>query len=205
EEALWGLAASGRVTVDGMEALRQRLGGAPRQLRRNGRNGQGAQLRRRSYSRWSLLESFDPVDDRSAPIARQLLDRYGVVFPELLARDSLSYRWRDLVRVLRRLEARGEVKSGRFVSGFVGEQFALPEAVEQLRMIKNTEPDGKFIAVSACDPLNLAGIISPGPRVTAVVRNRLVYRDGVVIASMENGVFVPQSNANPDILEHARV
>ena len=205
EEALWGLAASGRVTVDGMEALRQRLGGAPRRLRRNGRNGRGVQLRRRSYSRWSLLESFDPVDDRSEPIARQLLDRYGVVFPELLARDSLSYRWRDLVRVLRRLEARGEVRGGRFVSGFVGEQFALPEAVEQLRKIKNTEPDGKFIAVSACDPLNLAGIISPGPRVPAVVRNRLVYRDGVVIASMENGVFVPQSNANPDILEHARV
>ncbi|NQW22314.1 MAG: DEAD/DEAH box helicase [SAR202 cluster bacterium] len=208
EEALWGLAASGRVTVDGVEALRQRLGGTarrPRNSQRNGRVDRAGQRRRRGYSRWSLLESFEPVEDRSEPIARQLLDRYGLVFPELLARDSLSYRWRDLVRVLRRLEARGEIRGGRFVSGFIGEQFALPEAVEQLRKIKNTEPDGRFIAVSACDPLNLAGIISPGPRVAAVVRNRLVFQDGVAIASMENGVFVPQANVGTEIMERARV
>ena len=205
EEALWTLAASGRVTVDGVEALRQRLGGTVRRPRRNGRNGRMSLVRRRSYSRWSLLEPFDPVDDRSEPIARQLLDRYGVVFPELLARDALSYRWRDLVRVLRRLEARGEIRWGRFVSGFIGEQFALPKAVEQLRKVKNTEPDGRFIAISACDPLNLAGIISPGPKVPAVVRNRLVFRDGVPIGSIENGSFVPLANVSPDILEQAKV
>ncbi len=208
EEALWALAASGRVTVDGVEALRQRLSGTARRPQRNGRNSRISRAgphRRRGYSRWSLLEPFDPVDDRSEPIARQLLDRYGVVFPELLARDALSYRWRDLVRVLRRLEARGEIRGGRFVSGFVGEQFALPEAVEQLRKIKNTEPDGRFVAISAYDPLNLAGIISPGPRVAAVVRNRLVLRDGVPIASMESGSFVPLANVGPEIMDQAKV
>ena len=211
EEALWSLAASGRVTVDGVEALRQRLGGTARRPRRpernrrtGGSNNRSGLLRRRSYSRWSLLEPSDPVEDRGEPIARQLLARYGVVFPELLARDALSYRWRDLVRVLRRLEARGEIRGGRFVSGFVGEQFALPEAVEQLRKIKNTEPDGRFIAISACDPLNLAGITSPGPRVAAVVRNRLALRDGVPIASMENGSFVPLANLGPELMDQAK-
>ena len=209
EEALWILAASGRVTVDGVEALRQRLGGTARRPRLNGRNGRpnsrSNQNRRRGYSRWSLLEPFDPVDDRSEPIARQLLDRYGVIFPELLARDALTYRWRDLVRVCRRLEARGEIRGGRFVSGFIGEQFALPEAVELLRKTKNAGPDGRFIAISACDPLNLAGILSPGHKVPAVLRNRLVFRDGVPIVSMENGSVIELTNASPDIMERAKV
>jgi len=209
EEALWTLAALGRVTVDGVEALRQRLGGTARRPRRpSGRNAglrRDGQRRRRGYSRWSLLEPFDPVDDRSEPIARQLLDRYGVIFPELLARDALTYRWRDLVRVLRRLEARGEIRGGRFVSGFVGEQFALPEAVELLRKTKNAEPDGRFIALSACDPLNLAGIISPGRRVPSVVRNRLIVRDGLPIASMENGSVVELANVSPEIMDQAKV
>jgi len=209
EEALWTLAASGRVTVDGVEALRQRLGGTARRPRRNGRDNRGNRRsgldRRRGYSRWSLLESFDPVDDRSEPIARQLLERYGVIFPELLARDALTYRWRDLVRVLRRLEARGEIRGGRFVSGFIGEQFALPEAVELLRKTRNADPDGSFIALSACDPLNLAGIISPGHRVPSVVRNRLVVRDGLPIASMENGSIVELANVDPEIMDQAKI
>jgi ATP-dependent Lhr-like helicase len=209
EEALWTLAASGRVTVDGVEALRQRLGSTARRPRRNGRDSRGNRRsgpeRRRGYSRWSLLESFDPVDDRSEPIARQLLDRYGIIFPELLARDALTYRWRDLVRVLRRLEARGEIRGGRFVSGFIGEQFALPEAVELLRKTKNAEPDGRFIAISACDPLNLAGIISPGHRVPSVVRNRLVVHDGLPIASMENGSIVELANVGAEIMDRAKI
>ena len=151
------------------------------------------------------MESFDPVDDRSEPIARQLLDRYGVIFPELLARDALTYRWRDLVRVLRRLEARGEIRGGRFVSGFIGEQFALPEAIELLRKTKNAKPDGRFIALSACDPLNLAGIISPGHRVPSVVRNRLVVRDGLPIASMENGSIVELAKVSPEIMDQAKI
>jgi len=209
EEALWTLAASGWVTVDGVEALRQRLGGTARRPRRNGRDGRDNNRsrlnRRRGYSRWSLLETFDPVDDRSEPIARQLLDRYGVIFPELLARDALTYRWRDLVRVLRRLEARGEIRGGRFVSGSIGEQFALPEAVEQLRKAKNAGPGARFIALSACDPLNLAGILSPGHRVPSVVRNRVVYHDGSPIVSMENGSVVELTNVSTEVMERAKV
>ena len=210
EEALWTLAATGRATVDGVEALRQRLGGTVRRPRRkNGRGGRDnsrtSMNRRRGYSRWSLLEPFDPVDDRSEPIARQLLDRYGFIFPELLARAGLTYSWRDLVRVLRRLEARGEIRGGRFVSGYIGEQFALPEAVDQLRKTKNTEAEGRFISVSACDSLNLAGITSPGRRVPALVRNRLVYRDGVPIASMENGAVVELTNVTPEIMGQAKI
>ena len=210
EEALWTLAATGRATVDGVEALRQRLGGTVRRPRRKNRRGgrdnsHTSINRRRGYSRWSLLEPFDPVDNRSEPIARQLLDRYGFIFPELLARDGLTYRWRDLVRVLRRLEARGEIRGGRFVSGYIGEQFALPEAVDQLRNTKNTEADGRFISVSACDSLNLAGITSPGRKVPALVRNRLVYRDGVPIASMENGEIVELTNVIPEIMNQAKI
>jgi ATP-dependent Lhr-like helicase len=209
EEALWALAASGRVTVDGVESLRQRLGGIVRRPRRNGRGGRdnsrSSMNRRRGYSRWSLLEPLDPIDDRSEPIARQLLYRYGIIFPELLARDALTYRWRDLVRVFRRLEARGEIRGGRFVSGFIGEQFALPEAVELLRKTKNSEPDGRFIALSACDPLNLAGILSPGRRVPSVVRNRLVLQNGLPIASMENGSIVELTNVAPEIMEQAKI
>jgi ATP-dependent Lhr-like helicase len=109
------------------------------------------------------------------------------------------------VRVLRSLEARGEIRGGRFVSGYIGEQFALPEAVDQLRETKNTEPDGVFISVSACDPLNLAGITSPGRRVPALVRNRLVLRNGVPIALMENGVVVELTNVSPEIMEQAKI
>lgn len=209
EESLWTLAASGWVTVDGVEAVRQRLGGTFRRPRRGGHGRQGnrrsSPYRSRGYSRWSLLEPISPVDDRSEPIARQLLDRYGVIFPELLARDALSYRWRDLVQVLRRLEAKGEISGGRFVSGFIGEQFALPEAVALLRKTKNVKPDSRFIALSACDPLNLAGILSPGHRVPSVIRNRLVIHNGMPIASMENGLVVELANVSAEIMEQAKI
>ena len=203
EEALWTLAASGRVTSDGLEALRQRIWGTKRP-RRNSKPGRGNLHRRRGFSRWSVLEPVDPVEDRTEAVARQLLLRYGLLFPELLARDALAVRWRDLVRVLRRLEARGEIRGGRFVAGFVGEQFALPEAVDLLRRLKGQEPDGRFVVVSACDPLNLAGILTPGNRVTAVLGNRLVYRNGIPIAAMEGGSFVPLANTEGPVLEQAR-
>ena len=119
--------------------------------------------------------------------AAQLLRRYGVVFPEVLARDALAPRWRDLVRVYRRAEARGEIRGGRFVTGYVGEQFAMPEAVDRLRNVRKAQPDGNLVAVSACDPLNLAGVLTPGPRVPAVLGNRVVYRDGLPVASLESG------------------
>ena len=91
------------------------------------------------------------------------------------------------MQFFRRAEARGEIRGGRFVSGFVGEQFALPEAVELLRKTNRTEPDGRLVALSACDPLNLAGILTPGPRVPAIHGNRVAYRDGVPIARLQAG------------------
>jgi ATP-dependent Lhr-like helicase len=117
----------------------------------------------------------------------QFLRRYGVVFPELLARESTGLNWRDAVRVLRRMEAQGEIRGGRFVSGFVGEQFALPEAVDLLREINRSDPTGNMVVVSACDPLNLTGILTTGSRVPAVPGNRIVFRDGVPVASLEAG------------------
>ena len=166
----------------------------------------GRGLRRRlPSSRWSLLEGKIDEDGAIEARAEQLLHRYGIVFPEILAREANAPRWRDLVQIYRRQEARGEIRGGRFVSGFVGEQFALPEAVELLRKTRNAEPDGRFIALSACDPLNLAGIISPGHRVTSVVRNRLVVRDGLPIASMENGVIVELANVSAEIMDQAKV
>src|SRR5436309_15157038 len=94
-----------------------------------------------------------------------LLERYGVVFRELLVREALVPKWRELLMAFRRLEERGEVRGGRFVSGFIGEQFALPIAVESLRAMRNVEPSGETVTISAADPLNLIGIIVPGERV----------------------------------------
>jgi ATP-dependent Lhr-like helicase len=118
----------------------------------------------------------------SEQIARQMLRRYGVVFRDLLARESLVSSWRDLLVQYRRMEMAGEVRGGRFVSGFVGEQFALPEAIESLRaMRKNGSGLAQEVKVSACDPLNLAGIILPGPRVPAIMSNFLVFKDGGIV------------------------
>jgi ATP-dependent Lhr-like helicase len=133
------------------------------------------------------LAAVQPLADPSEVRARQLLRRYGILFPELLAREPMAPRWRELVRILRRWEARGEVRGGRFVASFVGEQFALPEAVELLRRVKNTEPTEQLVAVSACDPLNVVGILTPGERVPAILGNRVVFRDGVPLGSLESG------------------
>jgi ATP-dependent Lhr-like helicase len=119
-------------------------------------------------------------------VARQLVRRYGVVFRDLLQRESLVQSWRDLLAVYRRLELQGEVRGGRFVAGFTGEQFAIPEAVEALRALrKSGSPNtGIEIRVSACDPLNLTGIVLPGPRVPAVSTNFLVFKDGMVVRTV---------------------
>ncbi len=116
-------------------------------------------------------------------LARVLLRRYGVVFRRILERESTAPRWRDLLRIYRRLEARGELRGGRFVSGFTGEQFALPEAVSALRDVRRKPAAGdELVTVGAADPLNLVGILTPGPRVPALAGNRVLYRDGVPLA-----------------------
>ena len=132
--------------------------------------------------RWALLppaaSEMDP-DARAEAAAEQLLARWGVVFRDLLARETLALSWRELLWALRRMEARGTIRGGRFVTGFVGEQYALPGAVEALRRTRRLERSGELVRLSAVDPLNLVGILTPGPRVPAVRTQEVVYRDGL--------------------------
>ncbi len=189
EEGLWELVAAGLVTADGFDNLRALMD--PRRRRAEGR--ERARRPRHAAGRWSLLRTAHLSSDRSQQallynerIASQLLRRYGVVFRDLLAREVLVQSWRDLLVVYRRLELKGEVRGGRFVSGFVGEQFALPEAVEALRAVKKHPGSaaGVEIKLCACDPLNLAGIILPGPRIPAVPSNFMIFRDGLPIRTV---------------------
>jgi len=114
-------------------------------------------------------------------VARQLLKRWGVVFRDLLARESLTFAWRDLLKIYRTMEAQGQLRGGRFVSGFVGEQFALPEALDALRAIRRSQPTGEVLRISAADPLNLIGIITPGSRLRPHPTRFAYYRDGVPV------------------------
>ena len=189
EEALWQLAAAGLVTADGFGALRGLVTGAAKRVSAS-RRGRRPARRRTGGSRWSLLQAIDPSEDSIAERAHQLLRRYGIVFPEVLGREPMAPSWRALLQVYRRAEARGEIRGGRFVAGLVGEQFALPEAVEAMRSLRRTEPTGETLVVSACDPLNLAGVITPGPRVPAVSGNKVAFRDGVPVASLQTGDVV---------------
>jgi ATP-dependent Lhr-like helicase len=122
-------------------------------------------------------------------VARALLKRYGIVFRALLARESRLPPWRDLARVYRQLEARGEIRGGRFVAGFGGEQFALPDAVGRLRAVRRLEKEEDWVTLSAADPLNLVGILSPGARVAAIARNRVLFRDGLAVAALEGSTL----------------
>jgi ATP-dependent Lhr-like helicase len=181
--AVGALVASGLAASDGFAGLRALLSSdAPAQ--RTGR-GQFA-------GRWTATPAADPGADRERIGEIQAwayLRRYGVVFRRLLTRESGAAPWRELTRIYRRLEARGEIRGGRFVSGMSGEQFALPDAVDRLREVRRTAPDGRLLTISTADPLNLAGIITPGERVRAAARTTLVYRDGVPLAAIEAEVF----------------
>jgi ATP-dependent Lhr-like helicase len=199
ENALGELVSLGLITSDSFAGLRALITPTSKKPPFAG------QLRRRrpamtsieEAGRWSLLpQAHNKVNQQSlAPdtqslsteqvehIARGLLRRYGVVFRKLLEREVQLPPWRDLLYVYRRLEARGEIRGGRFVAGFSGEQFALPEAVTSLRNMRNQTPRGDMVSISAVDPLNLTSIITPGERITAVMSNRILYRDGVPVAA----------------------
>ncbi|HZP25387.1 MAG TPA: hypothetical protein VFB04_18240, partial [Terriglobales bacterium] len=127
-----------------------------------------------------------------------LLRRYGVVFREVLARESNLPKWRELLIAFRRLEDRGEVRGGRFINGFLGEQFALPEAVESLRAMRNLPAGGEIITVAASDPLNLVGYIVPGERVPAISGRHVSFRDGVALGSDDR----PPTQANEAWVAH---
>jgi ATP-dependent helicase Lhr and Lhr-like helicase len=173
EDGLWELSAAGRVTADGFENLRALI-----DPKRRAGQGRGRFARpRHATGRWALLDrGSDAIDVEF--FARQLLDRWGVVFRDLLAREILAPPWRDLLVTLRRMEARGEIRGGRFVSGFVGEQFARPEAVDLLRHIRRSGDVGEEIEIALADPLNLTGIILPGPRTSALAQGSLRLFDG---------------------------
>ncbi|MGA2263634.1 MAG: DEAD/DEAH box helicase, partial [Acidobacteriota bacterium] len=186
EEALWQLVAAGLVTADAFEGLRSLVTGEAKRKERSPRRRR--QPRRTRVGRWSLLAPHEPPShNRTELWARQLLRRYGVLLRELLAREAVALLWRELLPVMRRMEARGEIRGGRFVAGYAGEQFALPEAVDGLRAIRKREPAGFLQRLSACDPLNLVGILTPGARVPALLGNRVIYRDGVPVAAVEAG------------------
>ena len=174
ERGLAELAGAGVVTADSFAGLRALL---------------AAPDKRRGLvetaGRWSL---FSPTsEDNAEAIARTLLKRYGVVFRVLLQRESQLPPWRDLVRVYRRLEARGEIRGGRFVAGFGGEQFAAADAVGRLRAVRKLEKIEELVVLSAADPLNLVGILTPEARVAAIHRNRILFKDGLPIAAVEGG------------------
>ena len=201
EDALAELVAAGLVASDSFAGLRALL--TPSEKRKP-----LGELRRRRRSplfgieeagRWSLVKRtppdtttkrayYEPDQDMVEHIVHALLRRYGVVFWRLLQREAAWLpAWRDMLRVLRRLEARGDIRGGRFVAGASGEQFALPEAITMLRDTRRAPATGGLVSVSGADPLNLVGVIAPGAKVPALLNNRVLYRDGVAIATLIAG------------------
>jgi ATP-dependent helicase Lhr and Lhr-like helicase len=179
ETVLWELVAAGLVTADGFDNLRSLID--PK--RRAGRGSGRVARPRHSAGRWALLYT-DQVSDRARAVEAtcwMLLRRYGVVFRDLLVRETNLLKWRELQIGFRRLEDRGEIRGGRFVDGFLGEQFALPLAVESLRATRKLATPGEVVTVSAADPLNLVGILVPGERIPAISGKFVSYRDGVAV------------------------
>ncbi len=180
ERALWELVTRGQVTGDGIAGLRMLL--TPELKRKDPRRGgrKGAAAQAMPVGRWSLWRKEDSATPEAGTetLARQLLQRYGVVFRDLLARETRCPPWRLLLQAYRRMEARGEIRGGRFVSGFVGEQYALPDAVEAMRSVRRLAPDKESVIVSCTDPLNLVGILTPGPRVPVQSHQSIAYLNG---------------------------
>lgn len=190
EEVLGELIGLGLVTSDSFTGLRALLVPDKYKTRAGSRRGPG--LFSMSYAgRWSLLVSEAEEDKLPDPqaitetIAWALLRRYGILFRKLAEKENLTPAWRELVRVLRRLELQGQIRGGRFIEGVWGEQFALPEAITELRRITKAEKSGTLVPISAADPLNLTGVLTPGKRVPGYFGNRILYRDGVPVAFQE--------------------
>jgi ATP-dependent Lhr-like helicase len=182
EIAVWELVAVGFITADGFDNLRALID--PK--RRAGQGHGRASRPRDSVGRWSILFHGSTGDQAAHmdAICWMLLKRYGVVFRELLTRESMLPRWREVLIALRRLEDRGEIRGGRFVANFIGEQFALPVAVESLRASRNEPNRGEIVTVSAADPLNLSGILVPGEKIAANSRRFVSFQDGVALGEM---------------------
>ncbi len=191
ERALGELAGAGLVTADSFSGLRALLSPPDKRKSLNPRGRKTAAYGVDTAGRWALLGAGETDSSQDAArieaIARVLLKRYGVVFRSLLLRETRLPPWRELALVYRRMEARGEIRGGRFVKGFGGEQFALPEAVGRLRAVRKQEKTGATVAISAADPLNLVGVITPESRVPAIAGNRVLFADGLPVAALEGG------------------
>jgi len=194
EEALGELVALGLVASDSFAGLRALLTptGKRKPIAGAARRGRILPFGVESGGRWSIVRRAAPraADEGAAAehVARALLRRYGVVFARLLAREATWLPpWRDLLRIYRRLEGRGDIRGGRFVAGFSGEQYAMPEAVGLLRQIRRKPPQDQWVSLSGADPLNLVGVLTPGPRLASLTANRLVYRNGIPVAALSGG------------------
>ena len=195
EDALAELAAIGHAVSDSFAGLRALLLPAQHKTASAARRRPARATRIEQAGRWALARrslGSDSLHQQKAQAiehaARTLLLRYGIVFRRLLEREAAWMPpWRDLLNVYRRLEARGEIRGGRFVAGFAGEQFALPEAMGKLREIRREALTGTTVSLSGADPLNLLGILTPGPKLAALASNRLLYRDGVPLAVLASG------------------
>jgi len=192
EAALWDLVARGRVGADGFQALRSLLGSregrskgrAGTRARRGLRRGLAAGATSGAEGRWSLgpeREATEDQDGLAEAIAEQLLIRWGIVFRDVILRENLAVPWREIVWALRRLEARGAIRGGRFVSGFTGEQFALPEALDGLARIRRQPREGQRVRLCGADPLNLVGVLTPGARIPALRTREVIYVDGLPV------------------------
>ena len=193
EASLWELVAAGVITADGFDNIRALI-----DPKRRAGQGRGHSARpRHSVGRWSLLYSGEvPERTRVAEATCwMLLNRYGVVFREMAARETIVPRWRELLIAFRRLEDRGQIRGGHFVGGFLGEQFALPIAVESLRAMPKDGTSGQIVTISAADPLNLAGILLPGERVSSISGKSVSLRDGVVVGENDLVVQFPKAVA----------
>jgi ATP-dependent helicase Lhr and Lhr-like helicase len=200
-DALWDGVARGLVSADGFEALRNLI--APRtaagsvfgQVAARAVLRQGARAAPQGEGRWALLSAADDIADREVlaeAVAEQLVARWGVVFRDVVAGESLGLPWREIIQALRRLETRGVLRGGHFVAGFVGEQYAAPEAVELLRAVRREPRRGVRVELAACDPLNLTGMTLLGPRVAATSRNTLGLSDGALVTSPPPTAALPQ-------------
>jgi len=172
EDALWELLARGVVSSDAVENLRVLQ--SPKRRRRQRARQRGGP------GRWCLLvpAQISASNEVHEAVARLFLQRYGIVWRDLALREPLAPSWRELLYVYRRMEARGQIRGGRFISGFAGEQFALPEAVDMARAVRRAVLSGQKLTISAVDPLNLTGVVTAGPRVPALLGNTVTYVDG---------------------------
>ena len=191
EAVLAELVARGLITSDGFTGLRALITPASRRPSPEGgrRRRAASPYGMESAGRWTRLPAgpWTDVDPQHAAemVAPVLLRRYGIVFRRLLDAEGPMPPWRDLLRAFWRLEARGEIRGGRFVGGMQGEQFALPEAIERLRSVRRSAPDGALLGIGAADPLNLTGIVLPGGRVSPLASGRILFRDGLPVAVRE--------------------